>query len=114
MKRFSVLSVAAALLFSANAFATEGKPDTKEPEVKVSAEIGDLLRSNRIELEGDEEINAFVRFTLNNEGQLVVLSVRTDSPSIESFVKAKLNYQEVKTSGLQQGKTYEVPIRFTS
>ena len=114
MKRFSVLSVAVALLFTASAFATEGKPDTREPEVKVTAEIGDLLKSNKIVLEGNEEINAFVRFTLNNDGELVVLSVRTDDPSIESFVKAKLNYQAVKTSGLQQGKTYEVPIRFTS
>jgi hypothetical protein len=114
MKKLHVVSVAAALLISANALATETKPDLVAPEVQVTAEIGKMLEDNSIVLENDKDISAAVRFTLNESGEIVVLSVQTEDDRIESFVKARLNYNAVTTDGLQIGKTYEVPIRFTS
>ena len=114
MKKVRVLSVAAALLIATSALATETKPDLVAPEVQVTTEIGKMLEDNSIVLEDEQEINAAVRFTLNESGEIVVLSVQTEDDRIESFVKARLNYNEVTTDGLQIGKTYEVPIRFTS
>ena len=114
MKKLSVLSVAAALLFSANAMASDTNPDLVSPAPKVTAEIGDLLEDNNIVLEDDQDISFSVRFTLNDSGEIVVLSVNTTDDSIESFVKARLNYQQVSSQGLEIGKTYEVPVRFVS
>lgn len=114
MRKASVILAAAALMFSATAMATEGKRTVKAPETKIAVEIGDLLKDNNIVLEDNQELAAYVRFTVNDQNELVVLSVRTDDQKVESFLKAKLNYKDVSTSGLQKGGTYEVPIRFTS
>lgn len=114
MKKASVFFVAAALMFSASVFATEGKNSVKEPETKIASEIGQMLKDNNIVLNEDQDLSAYVRFTVNAEGEIVVLSVRTEDSKVESFLKAKLNYKDVTGAGLQQGKTYEVPIRFTS
>lgn len=107
--------MAAALLFSVSALATEGRKANKEtPKSTICAEIGHLLKDNKIVLEGQDELSAWVSFTVNEEREIVVLTVRTDSEMVERFIKAKLNYQSVGNTGLLPGSTYEVPIRFTS
>ena len=116
MKKWSVLPVVAALLFSASAMATEGKTKAKKEASNptICAEIGTLLKDNNIVLGEQDELNAWVRFTVNAEREIVVLTVRTENEAVERFVKAKLNYQPVKDANLLPGDTYEVPIRFTS
>ena len=74
---------------------------------KVFASIDDYKEDN-------QELSAWVRFTVNNDNEIVVLSVRTDNERLERYVKAKLNYHNIAGTGLQSGGTYEVPIRFTS
>ncbi len=115
MKKWSVLPVAAALLFATSALATEGEKAKKEsPKSSICAEIGSLLKDNNLVLNEQDELNAWVSFMVNDEHEIVVLTVRTDSEVVERFVKAKLNYQSVANTGLLPGSTYEVPIRFTS
>lgn len=104
----------AAMLFSASALATEGKTEKAEPKSKICAEIKGLLKDNNLVLGEQDEMNAWVRFMVNSEREIVVLTVRADNESLERFVKAKLNYQSVGKTGLLPGETYEVPIRFTS
>lgn len=115
MKKWSVLPVAAALLFATSALASEGKKAEKEsPKSTICAAIGQLLEDNNFVLDEQDELNAWVSFTINAEGEIVVLTVRTDNEVVERFIKAKLNYQSAGNSGLLPGGTYEVPIRFTS
>ncbi|MDG1572350.1 hypothetical protein OZ410_08485 [Robiginitalea sp. M366] len=119
MKKVPVILAAAALMLTANAFATEGKTKAKSneaeaPKTEIAAEIGQMLKDHRFVLEDNQELEASVRFVVNEDNQLVVLSVRTQDDRVESYLKAKLNYQDVSEAGLEKGKTYEVPIRFTS
>ncbi|HSR60792.1 MAG TPA: hypothetical protein VLL47_08545 [Robiginitalea sp.] len=116
MKKWSVLPVAAALLFSASALATEGetKADKEAPKSKICTEIKSLLKDNNIVLNEQGELDAWVRFTVNEEREMVVLTVRTENDAVERFVKAKLNYQSVGDTNLQPGETYDIPIRFKS
>lgn len=112
MKKVSLLLVAAALLISGNVMAIEGKPGTStDPESKICAQIGDLLDDNSFELKEDADLTAFVRFTLNDEHEIVVLSVDTENDRLEGFVKARLNYHKVADQNLTEGKIYQVPIR---
>jgi len=112
MRKVSVLLVAAALLISGNVMATEGKtgPST-DPESKICSQIGDLLDKNSFDLEEDEDLTASVRFTLNDEHEIVVLSVDTENDRLEDFVKTRLNYHKVADQNLMEGKIYQVPIR---
>jgi hypothetical protein len=114
MKKWSVLPVMAALLFSASALATEGTTDNSDPKSKICAQIKELLKDNNLEMGEQDEMNAWVRFTVNDEHEIVVLNVRTENEVLERFVKAKLNYHSVRETKMLPGRTYEVPIRFTS
>ncbi|MGB5188792.1 hypothetical protein [Robiginitalea sp.] len=112
MKKISLLLVAAALLISGNVMATEGDPGTStDPESKICTQIGDLLDNNSFELQEDGDLTAFVRFTVNDNHEIVVLSVDTDNDRLEGFVKARLNYSKVADQNVKEGKIYYVPIR---
>lgn len=115
MKKVSLLLVAAALLISGNVMATEGKAvSPADPDSKICTQIGDLLDDNRFELKEEGDLTAFVRFTVNDEREIVVLSVETENERLEGFVKARLNYNKVSDQNLEEGKIYQVPIRITA
>ena len=112
MKKVSLLLVAAALLISGNVMAIEGKTGSStDPKSKICSQIGDLLDDNSFELMEDTDLTASVRFTLNDEHEIVVLSVDTENDRLEGFVKARLNYHKVADQNLKEGKIYQVPIR---
>jgi hypothetical protein len=118
MKRISLLAVAVALLFTGTAFATEVDPcseDLKflEPAPStIGAQIRELLKEhNGFNLGEQDEIQAIVRFTLNSDKEIVVLSVNTENERLENFVKARLNYEKAGDRNLVEGKIYAVPVR---
>lgn len=79
---------------------------------EVSTQIRVLLKErNGFNLGEKDEMHAVVRFTLNSEREIVVLSVNTEDERLESFVKARLNYEKVADQNLVEGKIYAVPIR---
>lgn len=111
MRKLSLVFVAAMLLATGNILANDSVKT--EPTKKLSTQIGELLEDNYLT---DNQVNltAQVRFTLNNEGEIVVLSVDTENKILASFVKYKLNYQKVEVNDSEEGKMYTVPIRITS
>ncbi len=111
MKKVSLLLVAAALLISSNALAFEGESSPKDPESEICTQISDLLRKNRFELQSKGDLTAFVRFTLNGENEIVVLSVETEDDRLEGYVKARLNYHKLGDQDFEEGKLYHLPIR---
>lgn len=109
------MAVAAALLLtSGNVLASEINPESRNPKAKICAQIEDLLDENTFDLQQAEELTAFVRFTLNEQKEIVVLSVQTGDKRMEGFVKARLNYQKVEDPNLVEGRIYQVPIRITA
>jgi hypothetical protein len=111
MKKVSLLMVAIALLISGNVLATEGTSSPTDPQSKICSQIYDLLHENRFELNEQGELTASVRFILNTENEIVVLSVDTEDDRLEGFVKTRLNYHKVADQNIEVGKVYEVPIR---
>lgn len=83
-----------------------------EPAKKLSTQIHKMLESNSFEVENDLVAN--VRFTINKEGEIVVLSVDTDDSALEGFVKGRLNYQKVDLENAKEGRLYTVPVRITA
>ncbi|NJB72456.1 hypothetical protein GGR42_002947 [Saonia flava] len=110
MRKISLVLVAAMLLTAGNLFANDF---TKvEPSKKLSTQIAEMLNDNKIVLEQDyDELTAQIRFTINNEGEIVVMSVDTENNSLEGFVKSKLNYQKVELDNFKEGKIYTIPVR---
>lgn len=110
MRKISLILVAAMLLSAGNLFANDAK--TTDPSKSLSTQIGDLLDDNPLIVEGND-LMANVRFTLNENHEIVILNVKTTDPVLESFVKARLNYQKVDMPDYLEGTLYIVPVRIT-
>ncbi len=108
MKKISLVLVAAMLLFTGSILANDVKDN--DPAKSLSAQITEILNNNDFSEEVIDE-SAQVRFTLNKQGEIVVMSVDTENVELESFVKARLNYRKVKVDNLEEGKLFTVFIR---
>lgn len=108
MKKLGLILLAFVLLFgtSISTAAAELEKDKKT----VSQEIGALLKGANIDLEAD--VNATVTFMINDENEIVVLTVDTEDETIERFIKSRLNYQKLQNQ-LEVGEEYEVPVVMT-
>lgn len=111
MRKVSLVLVAAMLLFTGSILANDVK-DT-DPAKSLSAQISEILYNNEFT---DDVIDqsAQVRFTLNNQGEIVVMSVDTENSRLESFVKARLNYKKVEVDNLEEGKLFTISVRIAS
>ncbi|WP_339651704.1 hypothetical protein [uncultured Maribacter sp.] len=108
MRKLSLVVVAAMLLATGNVLANDTIGEN--PTTSLSTQISALLSENNFS-EEQTDLTAQVRFTLNNDGEIVVLSVSTDFEKMESFVKNKLNYQKVNLNEVEEGKIYTIPVR---
>lgn len=105
MRKISLVMVASLLLTAGNVLANDYKPEN--PTKKITAQIHKMLKDNNFDVK--EDLTANVRFTINNEGEIVVLSVVTSDQALEGFVKGRLNYKKVTNA--KEGRIYTIPVR---
>jgi hypothetical protein len=110
MRKLPVVLAAAFLLAIGNLVANDSK--TIDPTKELAVQIGDLLKDNNFVLD-EEDLTAQVLFTLNHKKEIVVISVDTENPVLERFVKSRLNYHTVEGVAGKTGKMYTVPVRIT-
>ncbi len=93
--------------------------------IQVSASVtnpikpNDQLRADIVDLIGPEcpydyekdECTAEVLFTVNTNGELIVLSVESPNKKAESYLKSKLNYKKVGYSSSREGEIFLLPLR---
>ncbi|MEA1787103.1 hypothetical protein U1E44_13465 [Arenibacter sp. GZD96] len=108
MKKRSLMVVTAMLLLSGSIFSKD-----LNPTEKLSKQIGAILKEAPFKL-NHGELTADVRFTLNAEKEIVVLSVVAQDDKVAAFVKSRLNYQKVEIVDHKEGKLYTVRIRITA
>ncbi len=108
MRKLSSIFVALTLLATTSVFAIE-KPIADNTDTK--AEFTRFLQNPDFLVTHDME--AKVLFTLNKDNEIVILSVETDSPEIEGYVKDRLYLKKLNTK-LEQGKQYVVPVKIKS
>lgn len=111
MRKISLVLVAAMLLSAGSIFANDVKDN--DPSETLSAQITKILSNNQFS-EAEINVSAQVRFTVNQEGEMVVLSVDTENKDFEYFVKSRLNYEKVEAANLQEGKLFTVLVRIAS
>lgn len=111
MRKISLVLIVAVLLSVGNVFANDVKEPN--PSKQLSAQISQMLNKNRF-FEIAADLTAQVRFTLNNEQEIVILSVETEAIEMEEFIKARLNYKKVALPEYTEGKIYTIPVRIES
>ncbi|MDC6362727.1 MULTISPECIES: hypothetical protein [Flavobacteriaceae] len=111
MKKIKAITLTFTLFATMALFAN---PSTEEnPEKSLCSQIQGMLKNNTLKL-ATEDWTAQVIFTINKNGELVVLSVDTKNSTLEGFIKSRLNYQKVKLEGIPSGKVFAVPVRVTA
>ena len=111
MRKISFVLVAAMLLTAGSSFANNNPTKKDKPGKSLTAQIGDILNNNNF-TESEEGHRAQVLFMLNDDKEIVVLSVDADeNSSLEGFIKSKLNYQEVDLANYEEGKKFTVSVR---
>jgi len=111
MRKISLVLVAAAM-FAVGSVSANSNTTPSSTKAKLASQIQKMLRNNTFDVADD--LTADVRFLINEDGEIVLLSVETSNERLEGFVKGRLNYKKVKTDNDIAGKTYTVPVRITA
>lgn len=113
MKSIKILLVAVFIVFSNTISANEKTPGDDKVKVSViSKQIQRLLENPSFPVEQNFMVK--IKLTVNNENEIVVLSVDTkgDKETIGAFVKSRLNYK--KLANKMEKKVYIVPVKMIS
>lgn len=110
MRTIKTLLLVAAIAFSSVLSASD-KP-TKDTSNAISQEIGQLLKNPGFTVEDD--ILANVKVLFNEDNEIVVLSVDSETKGIDSYIKSRLNYKELSKDVNNKNRYYIVPVRITA
>lgn len=111
MKKVILLTIALVLGTVASNATTPEKMTINE---KLRVEISKLLTNSYFL--GDETIvSAKVDFLLNQNGEIVVLTVDSNNHRIVAFIKDRLNYKAIVNPGTEfNNKKYSIPVKVVS
>ncbi len=112
MKSIKFVLVATLIMFSNIVFAN---PNPTEDNVKmtvIAKQIAKLLENPSFPIKRNSFIT--VKFTVNNNNEIVVLSVEAEHNKdvIEEYIKSRLNYKKLKNH--VKTSVYTLPIKMVS
>jgi hypothetical protein len=112
MKKLKLTITAIALCFATlTASATDAAPSNKKANEAFRSKIVSLIGSEAPSyLTEGKDVTAKLSLMLNNQNQVIVVSVNSKSGNVEEYVKSKLNYQKINVKGLKKGEIYHVPL----
>lgn len=111
MRKFSLVFLSAVFLATTSLSAANPEP-ASEASKKITSHIEKLLKDNSFDVE--EDLTAMVMITINENSEIVVISVETGDEDLEQVLKSRLNYEKVELGSQYSGKLYRVPVRVTS
>ncbi|WP_128755225.1 hypothetical protein [Aquimarina sediminis] len=111
MKELTVL-VFVLVLGASQLFAINSKPE-KDSNPQLRDQIAVLLEKPQIKLlEQEQQLRAKIEFTINTEGEIVVLNVDSKRQVIESYIKSRLNYKKIKVKASDiKNRVYQISLK---
>jgi len=110
MKNVKVfISVIALTLFVTTAAMANSKTKITN-KAKLGTELAILLGDYNFTID-EKSITADVSFMVNENSEVVVLSVNSKRESVDFYVKGRLNYKKVDATGITKGKIYIMPLK---
>ena len=112
MKIFRISFVLSFCLLAASvAFAA---PVDSKPNSELRKEVAKLIKTPELGKKGIAETYVFIHFMVNENKEIVVLNVVSDSDYIREHVRKSLENQKVDAQGLDAFTEYNVKISFRS
>ncbi|SDS00432.1 hypothetical protein SAMN05216503_1661 [Polaribacter sp. KT25b] len=110
LKTFAaILAITLATTFSTTASKKKPSEITKEIRTEIVSMLGSELY-----LELDEASSAEISFIINNENEIVIVSVDSKINELKSIIKHKLNYKKVIVKGAKKGEIYIMPLKINT
>ena len=109
MKNFKLIIAVLAFSFLTSVSSFAGNNETENSNTKLLSELTSLLGDYYENI--TDEVNFSVSFMLNNNNEIVVISVNSKVSNMDSFVKSRLNYKKIDVKGIKKGKVYTLPVR---
>ena len=104
----TILAISISTVFSASA--TEKNPSkTKELRTEIISILGD-----KISVELKKPSTAKISFMINNQNEIVIISVDSDIYELNAIIKGKLNYKKIQVRGTEKGEIYKIPLRINT
>ena len=104
----TILAISLSTIYSANA--TEVNPSkTKQLRTEIVSILG-----NKISVELNKPSTAEISFLINNQNEIVIISVDSDVDELNTIIKGKLNYKKVHVKGTKKGEIYKIPLRINT
>lgn len=108
MKALKMLVLVVAITFSSAVSASTNPIEKSEPAT-VSETVGELLKNPEFKL--NEDVNAIVSIYINEQDEMVVISVDTENELVAKYIKNRLNYKKLSKEVFGYNKSYKVPVK---
>jgi anaerobic C4-dicarboxylate transporter len=105
----AILAISLATTFST----TATEKDPLNITQKLRTEIISML-GNEISLEVKTSSSAEFSFIINNENEIVIISVDSKIEDLKAIIKDKLNYKKILVKGAKKGEIYIMPLRINT
>jgi hypothetical protein len=108
MRTLKMLVLVVAITFSSVLSASTNPIEKAEPAT-ITEVVGELLKNPKFQLE--TEVNAMVTVFINENDEMVVLSVDTDSEVVEHYIKGRLNYKKLSKEAIGSKTSFKIPVK---
>ncbi|AXT62511.1 hypothetical protein D1816_19805 [Aquimarina sp. AD10] len=109
MKKLIVLVFVIVLGFN-QSFASNDK-NSISTEQQIRDEVAVLLKDPEIKIE-KADLTATIQFTINTNGEVVVLNVDSHEDSVVTYIKSRLNYKKVTTEkSVTTNRIFRLPLK---
>ncbi|MFT6698868.1 MAG: hypothetical protein ACJAVD_000353 [Porticoccaceae bacterium] len=100
----TILAISLSTIYAVNA--TEVNPlKTKELRTEIVSILG-----SKISIELNKPSTAEISFIINNQNEIVIISVDSNIKKLDAFIKSKLNYKKIDVKGTVKGEVYKIPL----
>lgn len=101
-----VATIATSSLLSASTNPTE-----TATTVSINETVKSLLKNPEFQL--NEEVNVMVTVFINDNDEMVVVDIDTDTKVVEYYIKGRLNYKKLTKEAIGYRKSFKIPVRIT-
>jgi len=105
MKKLIIVAIVA--LFTLNISAAEPVKPSKSLRTEIISLLGDNLTFDF----DQNEISIEVLFTVNRNGELIIVATNAPNKSTELLIKSKLNYKKINFNADKPGEMFLLPLK---
>jgi hypothetical protein len=108
MKTLKMLVLVAIVAFS-SVLSASTDPSEKADPATINETVRALLKNPEFQV--NKEINAMVTVFINENDQMVVVSVDTDNKAVEYYIKGRLNYQKLSKEAIGNRNSFKITVK---